>query len=598
MSHKEFQEEEYSKPFDFRLWRKVISCLTPYRKNLIWLILVMISTGGVDAILPLFTLYAIDNYVTPCKVESLPIFAGVYFIIVMLQAVNVWFLISIAGNIEWCLAYDIRRKGFHKLQELSFSYFDRTPVGWLMARMTSDCERLVNMVSWGIVDIIWGFTMMIGISVIMIFLNWKLALIVLSVIPILIWVSGKFQCLILRSYREIRKVNSRITGAFNEGIMGVNTTKTLARERENLGEFKELTYKMRHSSVKAAIASALYLPIVLLIGTIGCGIALWFGGKGVIAGVITYGTLVAFIAYTLKLFEPIQQLARIFAELQNAQASAERIFSMIETEPEIKDNKDCIASVNTKIKGDVEFINVGFHYKNGKKVLESFNLKVNAGETIALVGQSGGGKSTIVNLACRFYQPTSGKILVDGINYDKYSLQGFQSNLGVVLQKPHLFSGSIKENIRYGSLDASDDEVKRAAKLVKAHEFIMGFENGYDTYIGAGGSLLSTGQKQLLSFARAILADPSIFIMDEATSSVDTQTEHLIQYALEKILKNRTSFIIAHRLSTVKSADRILVVVNGEIIEEGNHSKLIKQMGYYYKLYTNQYINQSSLTLI
>ncbi|MDD4835412.1 MAG: ABC transporter ATP-binding protein, partial [Lutispora sp.] len=417
-----------------------------------------------------------------------------------------------------------------------------------------------------------------------------------------------FQQKILKAHRKIRKINSRITGALNEGITGAKTTKTLVREEENLQEFKELTLSMYNSSVKAAVYSAIYLPLVLTLGSIGTGMAMWYGGKAVILESISYGTLVLFISYTIQFFEPVMDLARIFSELQSAQASAERIISLIDTEPEITDTTEVLErygdAFNPKpenwpeIKGNIVFKNVSFSYKDGEKVLEDFNLNVKAGQSIALVGETGSGKSTIVNLLCRFYEPERGEILIDGTNYKERSQAWLQSNLGYVLQAPHLFSGTVWDNIRYGKLDAEEDDIIRAAKMVNAHEFIMKLEKGYETEVGEGGNRLSTGEKQLVSFARAILADPRIFVLDEATSSVDTETEKIIQDAIQKVLKGRTSFIIAHRLSTIRSSDRILVISDGKMIEDGNHTKLMEEKGHYYRLYTNQFLQEQESEIL
>jgi len=558
---------------------------------------------------------AIDNYITPGKLNGLYKFAVLYMTLIVVQTINVWLLIALAGKINMWMCYDIRRTGFDKLQSLSFSYYDRTPVGWIMARMTSDSERLGDTFAWGFVDLVWGITMMITISCIMIVMNWILALIVLCTVPILILISGKFQTMILKSYRKVRKTNSKITGAFNEGIMGAKTTKTLVRENENLSDFKNLTGDMFKSSFIAAVQSSLYLPVVILIGSIGSALAIWIGGNGVISGFLTYGTLVAFIAYTVRFFEPVQELARIFAEFQNAQASAERIFSMLDIEPEIKDSPGVVKmmkefenstddnisdNINAfpKIKGEIDFIDVSFAYKKGEKVLKNFNLKVKAGQSIAIVGETGSGKTTIVNLICRFYEPTSGKILIDGVDYKKRSIHWLQSNIGVMLQTPHLFSGTITDNIKYGKLDASNEEVIKIAKLVNADKFIVKLDKGYETEVGESGSLLSVGQKQLISFARAILADPKIFILDEATSSVDTETEKIIQKAVEKVLHGRTSFVIAHRLSTIRSADKILVIEKGKIKEEGSHHELIQKEGHYHRLYTNQFMEEREIEIL
>ena len=608
MNYDTFQEEEYSKRFDPDLWRRALKFLRPYRLQVISLIAVMIGVAVLEAIPPFLTRQAIDLFVVPGQLDGLGWLIAVYGVIVVLMGLGIWLLIVLAGKIDVWVCYDIRSAGFKRLQELDFSYYDRTPVGWLMARMVSDTERLAETVAWGLVDMVWGVSMMGVIIGVMLYLNWWLALIVLSVVPALVWVSAFFQKRILKSYREVRRTNSRITGAFNEGIMGARTTKTLVRERANLKQFSGLTGKMYRSSFMAAVQSSLYLPLVLLLGSVGAGLGVWFGGSGVIAGVVTYGTLVAFIAYVERFFEPVREVARIFAELQSAQAAAERIFDLLSTEPEIVDSeavRQLMATVDTgiqssgndypehalfpEIEGAVAFEQINFAYKDGTRVLTDFNLEVAPGETIALVGATGGGKSTIANLVCRFYEPTGGRVLIDGVDYRERSLHWLQSNLGVVLQTPQLFSGTIRDNIAYGRLEASDEEVEAAARLVRAWDFISDMERGMDSPVGEGGGLLSTGQKQLVSFARAVLADPRIFVMDEATSSVDTETEMLIQEALENLLQGRTSFVIAHRLSTIRNADRILVIEDGCITEAGDHDALMAMKGRYFDLYTRRF---------
>lgn len=597
-----FEEQEYSKQFDMGLWRKLLRYAKPYQKHLIALGIVMVLVASLDAFFPQMTRIVIDRFIVPGTLEGIGWYAAGFGALVAVQALNVFALIYLAGKIEMGIVYDLRRAGFHHLQRLSFSYYDRTPVGWLMARMTSDAQRLGEVISWGLVDIVWGSTMMIAIAGFMIGMHARLALVVLSVVPILGVISVFFQRRILKEQREVRKTNSRISGAYNEGIMGAKTTKTLVREEENLSEFRELTSKMRSSSIRSAVLSALFLPVVLTLGSIGTALALWLGGLQVAAGALTFGVLAAFLSYTVQFFEPVREVARVFAELQSAQASAERIMSMLDTEPEIVDSEDVETRFGTatapmighlpRMRGEVEFRDVTFRYKEGETVLENFNLHVRAGETIAFVGETGSGKSTIVNLACRFYEPTEGTILVDGHDYRERSVHYHQSHLGYVLQAPHLFSGTVRDNIRYGRLEATDEEVEQAARLVSAHEVIAKLENGYDTEVGEGGGMLSVGEKQLVSFARAVLADPVIFVLDEATSSIDTETELLIQSAIERVLHDRTSFIIAHRLSTIRSADRIIVLQNGVILEEGTHDELVAEGGYYYRLYTNQFLEE------
>lgn len=604
----QFEEHDYSNSIDPQLWRKLLRHAARYKWHLIGLGVLMVLVGLVDAVFPQMNRIAIDRFIVPGTTNGLFGFLAQYLGLVVVQAANVYLLIALAGRIEVGIIHDLRKIGFRRLQELSYSYYDRTPVGWIMARMTSDAQRLGDTISWGLVDIVWGGTMMLSIGVFMVVMNPRLGLIVLAVLPPLAVVSLHFQKKILQSNRDVRKTNSKISGSYNEGIMGAKTTKTLVREQANLSEFQKLTGAMRHHSVRTAVYSGLYLPIVLALGSIGTGIALWAGGAEVLAGTITYGTIVAFVGYTVQFFDPVRELARVITELQSAQASAERVISLIETEPEVRDRPDVIDKYGDsfnprrenweRVTGQIEFRNVTFQYKDGERVLTDFNLVVPPGQTLALVGETGSGKSTVVNLACRFYEPTAGQVLIDGVDYRERSILWHESNLGYVLQQPHLFSGSIKDNIRYGRLTATDEEIVEAARLVNADGFISRMEHGYDSEVGEGGNLLSTGEKQLVSFARAIVADPPFFVFDEATSSVDTEAERLIQDAVQKVLKGRTSFIIAHRLSTIRSADRILVIDRGRIIEEGTHRELLLKRGRYYHLYTSQFLEEEEEELL
>lgn len=595
-------EAKATQNLNLGIWKNLFKYLKEFKKSLFLLAFLMLIVAGIDSIMPLLTKYAIDNFFEKKNIDNLPIFATVYICIVACQALNVKFFIMQAGKIETHLAYHIRKLGFKRLQELSFAFYDSTSVGYLMARMTSDVARLSEIISWGLIDLVWASVMMIGFIGIMLYYNVFLTLVSMCVVPPLFLIGMFFQKKILNSYRKVRKLNSKITGDFSEGISGAKTTKTIIREDENLIEFKQDTGKMRNSAIRAATFSALFLPIVISMGSIGTGFALWFGGNKVIAGTLSFGTYVMFLSYTVQFFDPVSQLAGTLAELQNAQASAERIIMLIETSPDISDSKEVAEKYGTlfnpktenweSIKGDIEFKNVSFSYKNGEEVLKNFNLKVKKGQTIALVGETGSGKSTIVNLICRFYEPNTGDILIDGKDYRERSLLWLQSNIGYVLQSPHLFSGSVKDNIRYGKLNATDEEIIHAAKLVNAHEFIMRMDNGYDSNVGEDGGKLSTGEKQLISFARAIVSNPAIFVLDEATSSIDTETERIIQNAIEKVLHGRTSFVVAHRLSTIVKANKILVIKNGSILESGTHSELLSRRGYYYRLYTNQLIKE------
>ncbi len=605
------KEEEYSGQFNWSVWKKVFSFAGPYKRHLRRLVGVALIVAATDVVTPLVTRGVIDDAVQNRDEAQLWFWAIIYAILALISCVCFWTLIRLAGKVSTGVAHDIRRDGFRRLQELSFSYYDHRPVGWLVTRLTSDCDRLSRITAWGAVDLVWGGCTLIGVSTVMLFLDWKLALYVLAVIPPMVWLSIFFQKRLLATSRKVRKVNSTITAAYSESIMGVRTTKTLVREEENLHEFGGITHDMFGASVRNAILASMYFPLILSVCGFGGAMALWMGGVDVMAKLPTsmsIGTLILFISCARIFMFPIHELSRLFAEAQAVQAAAERVTGLLETEPEIKDSPEVRSAIETRnesgpqagvaIDGQaekietVEFRKVSFAYKEGKDVLKDFNLTVKPGQTIAFVGPTGGGKTTIISLLCRFYEPTSGEILIDGVEYRRRSLHWLQSNLGIVLQTPHLFSGTIRENIRYGNLQANDGQVEWAGKIVNAHEFITEFEDGYDTEIGEGGTKLSMGQKQLVSFARAILADPQIFVMDEATSSVDTETERLIQNGLAKILAGRISFVIAHRLSTIRSADRILVIRDGRVIEEGTHSELIRLKGEYYELYTNQFTEQ------
>lgn len=593
---------------ELRIWKDFFTYLKPYKKGFLKLTGIMAALGAMDSTFPLLSKYAVDNFIEKNSLDGLGSFVVIYILAVALLSGIIFVFIKLAGRLETSMAHDIRRIGFIRLQELSLSYYDDKAVGWLMARMTSDINRLSETISWGLVDLAWGMTMMTGVTIYMLILDVRLAAITLSVIPILAVISVYFQRKILVAQREVRKINSQITGAYNEDIQGAKTTKTLVREMLNLKEFSGLTSSLRNSSIRAAVLSSVYLPLVIGLGSVGTALALSFGGGYILTGAITYGTLVAFISYTSQFFEPVRQMAVIFAEIQGAQASAERVFSLLREEPAIKDSEEVLRKYgdifNQKkelwpiIKGKVEFKNVSFHYNPDEPVLTDFNLSVYPGQTIALVGETGSGKSTIVNLFCRFYEPVEGEILIDGYNYRDMPLNWIHDNLGYVLQAPHLFSGTIRDNVRYGKLDATDEEIEEACRLVNAHSFITDMKDGYNTQVGEGGNLLSTGQKQLISFARAIVRNPQLFVLDEATSSIDTETEKIIQDAISRVLEGRTSFVIAHRLSTIRNANRILVIRDGRVIEDGTHRELIKARGYYYSLYSNQFMDERSKAVL
>ncbi|MFA7075282.1 MAG: ABC transporter ATP-binding protein [Candidatus Izemoplasmatales bacterium] len=599
-------EETYtSQKLDWLVWKKIFAFMKPLKKVAIIGLVSVVILALTDIIYPYISAFAIDDIITPntdngtADFSKMPLLIILFVLFMIIQATMVFAFIRVAGKIQNELAFSIREKAFNHLQELPFSYYDRTRVGWIMARMTSDSRNLSEILSWGLIDLVWGLFLMVFLTVFMFIINWQLALVILIVVPILTVVSIFFRKYILKAYRSIRKVNSKITGAYNEDITGAITTKTLVLEEQNYKEFDNLTSDMKSKSIKAHMLQGIYFPTMLFIIFVGTALVYNVGGNMVLTSAISVGTLYLFTNYVWQFFDPVNNIANFYARFQQAQASAERIISLIETKPDIVDKDEVIAKYGTvfdykrenfePLIGDVEFKNVGFKYNVGEQVLADFNLSIKAGQSVALVGHTGAGKTTIVNLISRFYEPTEGEILIDGIDYRERSIGWLHSNLGYVLQTPHLFSGSVMENIRYGNLNATDEEVISAAKAVEAHSFIMKFEDGYNTECGEGGSRLSVGQKQLVSFARAILADPKILILDEATSSVDTETEQLIQNAINKLLDGRTSIIVAHRLSTIVHSDIILVLDGGIIVESGTHKELIKKEGAYYKLYTNQY---------
>lgn len=580
-------------------WTVVLLHAREHWKTMGTLALVMVLVGVLDALFPMLNGLAVDRFMLTGTTEGLGLFVALYALAALTIAVLIWYLIVLAGRIEMGVMHTFRRKTFAHLQVLALSYFDRTPAGWIMARLTSDVQRLGETIAWGLVDIVWGTTMMIAVAIAMLVINLRLALLVLLVVPPLALASYWFQKRILGAHRKVRQLNSRISAAFNEGILGTATSKVLVREEENLKEFSHLTGRMREASIRAAILSSLYMPVVLLLGSAGTSLALVAGGIQADQGRATLGTVVAFISYTILFFEPVREVARVLTELQSARSAAERILGLLAEKPEITDTPEVEEKYGTVLEprrdrwppccGEVTFQNVTFAYPGGETVLRNFNLHVPAGETVALVGETGSGKTTIVNLVSRFYEPQAGRILVDGEDLQRRSISWIHSRTGYVLQTPQLFRGTVGENIRRGKPDASEEEVRHAAAAVAALEMIEALPEGFDYPIGEDGAGLSTGQKQLIAFARTFLSDPRIFILDEATSSIDTETEMRIQHATETMLRGRTSFVVAHRFSTIRGASRIVVIGGGVIREIGSHGELLERNGAYAALYREQF---------
>lgn len=601
-----YEEQEYDKPFSIKVWGKMLSFFRPYKTYFAVTLGLNIFLAGIDVVVPLFQSYAIDHFITADRLTGLAGFALAYAAVIVIQTMCVYFSVRAATTIEMNVGKDLKWAQFEHLQRLSFSYYNTTPVGYIHARVMSDTLRIATMVAWGLVDMFWALLYVVSVFGIMFFLNVRLALVILLIVPGIAVLTVYFQNKILHWNRKVRKINAQITSAYNEGITGVKTSKSMGIEEDNEKDFFERTAQMHRAASHSAKLNAVYIPTILLFGSIAAAVVLAQGGYMVKEEIMKLGTLSVFISYAVIIFEPIQQLARLLAELISCQANIERVMDLLEQEPNVVDRAEVLEKYGDafhpkrenweKIKGDIVFEDVSFRYPDGKEfVLEHFDLHVPAGMNVAIVGETGAGKSTLVNLVGRFFEPTKGRILIDGVDYRERSQLWLHSQIGYVLQNPHLFSGTVRENIRYGRLTATDEEVEEAAGNVSADEVVRKLEKGYDSDVGESGGRLSTGEKQLISFARAILASPSIFVLDEATSSIDTQTEQLIQQATARLLKGHTSFIIAHRLSTIRQADLILVVKDGKIIERGTHKELLGVRGYYYELYSRQFEEEASM---
>ena len=599
------QENRKEKFSSLKTWAKLIPFLKPYSRNMAGILILMLVNAGIDISFPLLSGYAVDQFVTPRTSEGLTGFAALYMVLVVTQMLCTMFFARAALKVEMYLGRDLKKKLFTHLQTLSFSYYNTTPVGVIMARVMSDTNKIGSVFAWSLVDVFWSATYVIGCMIVMLFLNWKLALLIIVVVPAIALLTLYFQKKILHINRQARKINAEITRHYNEGISGAKTSKTLVIEDKNTEAFQQVTGRMKDTTVRAVMLNAVYVPIIGFLTALAVAFVITGGGNMVLWGDIGIGELTIFMNFALVIADPVQTLARTISNFISTQANIERVSALLELEPQIQDTPEVIARYGTSLEpkkenwepleGHITFDDITFRYPDGtENVLEHFSLDVPAGTTVAIVGETGAGKSTLVNLACRFFEPTDGRILIDGRDYRERSQLWLHSNIGYVLQTPHLFSGSVKENIRYGRLDATDEEIVEAAKLVNAHDFILHMENGYDSDVGEGGGQLSTGEKQLVSFARAILANPKIFVLDEATSSIDTKTEALIQNAISTLLTGRTSFLIAHRLSTIRKADLILVVRGGKIIEQGTHQELMGQDGYYADLYRKQFESETA----
>ncbi len=579
---------------------RLIPYMRPYGRLILWMVLMAFYGSAMDAVIPLFQQYAIDNYIADSTLAGLGWFIGAYVVIILTQTASNYISAFGACKLELSVGRDLKRESFNHLQTLSFSYFNRNSVGYVHARVMSDTDRIASTLAWSMAEGVWHSAYLVCAIVMMLILNWKMALCVLVIVPIVAISSMYFQKKLVFFHRQVREKNSRITGAFNEGITGATTTKTLVVEDKMEKEFDELTADMKKVSVRAMHFRAIFISTTTLAASLALALVLWRGGIVTREGVMLIGTLTVFMNYAQGMMEPIQWLVQALSSLVNVQVNVERFTTLMETESDVQDTPEVVEkygdTFNPKkenweeLHGDIEFRDVTFRYPDGdENILEHFDLKVPQGTNVAIVGETGAGKSTLVNLVCRFYEPTEGQVLIDGRDARERSQLWLHSNIGYVLQTPHLFSGTVLENLRYGRENATMEEIEAAVRAVSADGIIARLPDGYNSDVGEGGSSLSTGEKQLLSFARALLADPRIFVLDEATSSVDTVTERLIQDAIEKVMEGRTSFVIAHRLSTIRRADVILVVNAGKIVERGSHAELMAKKGVYYGLYTRQY---------
>ncbi len=596
------EDQQYVKLPHFGL-PKLLPYLKPLKKVIFSMVSLCLLGGLIDTIMPLFQQYALNHFIAYSTLDSLLPFILLYLGVLLVQTIGNLISAYQGGVIEMEMDRDMRRASFNHLQTLSFSYYNENSVGYIHSRVMSDTDRIGSLVSWSLMDGVWNITYIIGALTIMLLLNWKMALLVLIIVPLTTAALGYFQGKLVRLNRRVREINSQITSGFNEGITGAKTTKTLVAEERMESDFNKTSREMTRTSVRTAHFRSLFASTISFASYLTLALVLWHGGRITAAGLMELGTLAAFTSYALNLMEPIQWVVRALSDLVTVQVNIERFTRLMETESDVADTPEVIEKYGDTfhpkkenwepLHGDVEFRDVSFRYPDGDEfVLEHFNLTVPQGTNVAIVGETGAGKSTLVNLVCRFFEPTSGQILIDGRDARERSQLWLHSNIGYVLQTPHLFSGTVRENLLYGKPDATMEEIEAAVKAVSADGVISRLDKGFDSDVGEGGDLLSTGEKQLLSFARAILSDPRLFVLDEATSSIDTVTEKLIQDAIEHLMKGRTSFVIAHRLSTIRQADMILVVRDGKIVEQGRHPELMKQRGYYYSLYTRQFTEE------
>jgi ATP-binding cassette subfamily B multidrug efflux pump len=584
-----FYEKELSgKSFDRKTAVRLLKFIKPYRRLLGLTIFLLLITAGLQVMGPYLVKLAIDNYITVGKVDGLLNIVLLYGLVLLFEFVIRYFQGYYTEYMGQKIMYDMRMEIFSHIQKLPMSYFDKNPVGRVMTRVTTDVQSLNEMLSSGIVTLFGDIFMIVGIMAIMLTLDWKLSLVTFSVLILLAIATFIFRAKVRVSFRIIRTKISNINSFLQESISGINTTKIFNRQKENNDEFSVLNTDYLNTYLKTILYYAVFFPVVILISTLAVALVVWYGGGQVIRNILTLGTLVAFIQYVEKFFHPISDLSEKFGILQEAIAASERVFNLLDLKPAITSPADPVRV--EKIKGNIKFEKVWFAYNDENYVLKDISFDLHAGQSVAFVGATGSGKTSIINLMNRFYEIQKGKILLDNINIKKFDLQELRRHIGVVMQDVFLFSGSILENIRLGNEDISLDQVISASKYANAHKFIKKLPGQYDFEVKERGQVLSVGQRQLIAFARALVFNPEVLlVLDEATSSIDSEIEALIQDALEKIMENRTTIVIAHRLSTIKNVDKIIVLSHGEIVERGTHRELLNAKGIYHKLYKYQY---------
>jgi len=594
-------ERNQEKPAAFSLkpWKKLWPVLKQHKWLFFGAVVTDIIMAGIDAYIPLMQSEVVDSFLTPGTTAGFGAYVLKYLLVIAFEMVLLRIYFACCMHLEIKGGRDLKEACFVNLQKLSIDYHNTTSAGHSLSRTMSDTDRIAAMVAWFVPDILWGFGYILSAFFQMARLSLKLAVTMIILAPIVTALTVYFQKRLIELNRAVRAEHSKITASYNEGIMGAKTSKTMALEEQLSDEFENTTMRSMQAGIRHAHMRALYVPLVVCCGSLAASATLLQGGEMVFSGEITLGVLSAFTTYSLSLFQSFRMQAARISNLISQQACVERVTGLIEERPTVTDRPEVEKKYGDsfepkmenweEMRGEVEFEDVSFHYvEGGEEVLSHFNLKIPAGATIAIVGETGAGKSTLVNLVCRFFEPTGGRVLIDGRDVQDRSQLWLHSHIGYVLQEPQLFSGTIRENILYGRPEATEEEVMAAAKAVGVDRVAAKLENGFDTDVGESGDKLSTGEKQLISFARAIIAKPKIFVLDEATSSVDTQTEHMLQKATQTLMRGTTSFVIAHRLSTIRQADLILVIDHGKIVEQGTHEELLKKRGAYHALYTTQ----------